>query len=74
MSWTSGGRLIGRDWTEVEVDLSVAAGDGGWFTGRLEIVRTTRSLSCAEASIVKPAAKNTNAANRYQIFFKSFKT
>ena len=72
MSWTRGGRLVGLD--EVETGRSVAAGAEGWFTGRLEIVRTTLSLSCAEASNAKPPAKNTIAANRYQIFFKSFKT
>ena len=45
MSWTSGGRLVGLDWIEVETGRSVAGGIAGWFTGRLEVVFITLSLS-----------------------------
>lgn len=76
MSCTSGGRLVGRDWIEGDTSsgLTAVEGLGGWLVGRLVVVFTTLSLSWADASTVKPTKTKTAAANRYEIFFKLFKT
>jgi hypothetical protein len=47
------------------------SGDGGWFTGWLEICLITLARSCADAS---DANANKNAqTDRYGIFLKFFK-
>ena len=56
--------------SEAAVDLEA---DGGWLMGWLETIRATLGLSCAAA--VDPRPIKTNAqTDRYEIFFKLFKT
>ena len=47
---------------------------GGWFVGRLEIVFTTRCLSWAAPVGAKTKLMNNAQNDRYEIFFKFFKT
>jgi hypothetical protein len=52
----------------------VTAAVGGWFVGRLEIVFTIRCLSCAAPLETKTKLINNAQNDRYEIFFKFFKT
>lgn len=71
---SSGGRFIGRDWTEGDTGSGLGAGSvAGAFSGRLDVVLTTLSRSCAKDGDTN-AAKVIRANDRYQIFFEKFKT
>jgi hypothetical protein len=75
MSCTSGGRFSGLELDEEVVTGCLPnAGLGGWLSGRLEMLLTTLSRSWADDSAASPATINNAMANRYQIFFKLFKT
>jgi hypothetical protein len=54
--------------------LSVVVGIGGWFVGWLETVFTTRCRSCAAPAGTKTKLINNAQNDRYEIFFKLFKT
>jgi hypothetical protein len=54
--------------------LSVVVGRAGWFVGRLETVFTTRCRSCAAPDGTKTKLINNAQNDRYEIFFKLFKT
>jgi hypothetical protein len=53
---------------------AASAAVGGWFMGRLEIDLVTRGLSCAKPVEVKTNVINNAQNDRYEIFFKFFKT
>ena len=79
MSWfVRTGRVVGAfEGTEEVKDFVlsvVTAAAGGWFIGRLEIDFTTRCLSCAAPVETKTKLINNAQNDRYEIFFKLFKT
>lgn len=79
MSWfVRTGRVDGAfEGTEEVRDLVlsvVTAAAGGWFVGRLEIDFTTRCLSWAAPVETKTKLINNAQNDRYEIFFKLFKT
>ena len=52
----------------------VVDGIGGWFVGRLEIDFTIRCRSWAEPDETKTKPMKSAQNDRYEIFFKFFKT
>jgi hypothetical protein len=76
MSFVSGGLvdgpLIGRD--EVSGFVLSVCGWVGWFNGRLETGFTTRGLSWAAVVETVNMTANERQTDRYEIFFKKFKT
>jgi len=52
----------------------VTEGMGGWFIGRLETDLMTRCLSWAVPAETKTKPTNNTHDDRYEIFFKFFKT
>lgn len=72
------GRVVGAFEGIEEVSdfvLSVAsAAVGGWLMGRLEIDLVIRGLSCARPAVAKTKVNNSAQNDRYEIFFKFFKT
>ena len=57
--------------SEAAVDLEA---DGGWLMGWLETIRATLGLSCAAAEDDTKPIKTNAQTDRYEIFFKLFKT
>ncbi|PYT01838.1 MAG: hypothetical protein DMF63_03100 [Acidobacteria bacterium] len=72
------GRVVGAFTGSEEVSdfvLSiVSAALGGWFRGLLEVDFTIRGLSWAEVAAAKTKLINSAQTDRYEIFFKLFKT
>jgi hypothetical protein len=75
MSLVSVGRWFGAfsGLEEVNGLVRSVCGAAGWFSGLLDIGLTTRSLSWAAADTVI-INKNSGQTDRYEIFFKIFKT
>jgi hypothetical protein len=70
------GRLSAVLETGEEAVFSVCVGRvaGGWLIGRLDIVLMTRGRSWAEAAVTKAVETKKAQNDRYEIFFKFFKT